>query len=85
MSAPQGDHSPVTNTMVDEASQNLVSQPSDAFIGILIMGCRTFTFRLQSYGDLNFCHRLGATIFPALQKAALSDDAVHKECARAVR
>jgi hypothetical protein len=41
MSAPQGDHSPVTNTMVDEASQNLVSQPSDAFIGILIMGCRT--------------------------------------------
>jgi hypothetical protein len=27
----------------DEASQNLVSQPSDAIIDILIMGCRTLT------------------------------------------
>ena len=35
----------------DEASQNLVSQPSDAIIDILIMGCRTLTLCRPSSGN----------------------------------
>jgi hypothetical protein len=62
----------VTNTMVDEASQNLVSQPSDAFIGILIMGCRTLTFRHSELWRPQFLSATWLNNFPFPSSAPLT-------------